>query len=347
MRALLPRDAEKWFLSAPTLPIPAGFPRKLQNSLKTRRWISKNWHGQLRHSTFPASKFCAPEFPDSSTQYCGRDAAIGTFLEVARMAIRVTSRLGRLIGLCVASAMVGCVAQQQQKPTAAADLPAFRDPSQIKPAESALKPTPVAPPVAESPAFTKAPAAPYAAWVPATRSRPWKYIVIHHSATPDGNASKFDREHKAKGWDELGYHFVIDNGRGGPDGKVEVGPRWPKQKWGAHAKTPDNRFNEQGIGICLVGNFESGRPTPKQMQATAKLVAYLMQTYSIPAKNVIGHDDTKSTLCPGRFLNLATVRAQASNAVAGLDVGDLPEEEQSAAAHVAAAPTDRELLRAQ
>ena len=83
------------------------------------------------------------------------------------------------------------------------------------------------------------------------------------------------------------------------------------------------------------------------MQATAKLVAYLMQTYSIPAKNVIGHDDTKSTLCPGRFLNLATVRAQASNAVAGLDIGDLPEEEQSAAAHVAAAPTDRELLRAQ
>ena len=50
--------------------------------------------------------------------------------------------------------------------------------------------------------------------------RPWRYIVIHHSATASGNAAEFDREHRARGWDGLGYHFVIDNGVGGPDGRV-------------------------------------------------------------------------------------------------------------------------------
>jgi hypothetical protein len=261
--------------------------------------------------------------------------------EVARMAIRVYSRVTRLIALSFACAMVGCAAEQKQ-PAAAGDLPVFRDPAQIKPAESSIKPAPVAvAPQVEAPRAA-AVVAPQAAWVPQAKARPWKYIVIHHSATPDGNAAKFDREHKAKGWDELGYHFVVDNGRGGPDGRVEVGPRWPKQKWGAHAKTPDNRFNEQGIGICLVGNFENGRPTAKQMQATVRLVAWLMQTYNIPAKNVIGHDDTKSTLCPGRYMNLAQVRTQAGNVIAGMELDE--EVDPAIHARVAVDDTERELL---
>jgi 5-methylcytosine-specific restriction endonuclease McrA len=36
----------------------------------------------------------------------------------------------------------------------------------------------------------------------------------------------FDRSHRDKGWDELGYHFVIGNGTSSGDGVVEVGTRW-------------------------------------------------------------------------------------------------------------------------
>ena len=61
-------------------------------------------------------------------------------------------------------------------------------------------------------------------------------------------------------WDELGYHFVIGNGTHTGDGQVEVGSRWGKQKHGAHCKTPDNYYNDHGIGICLVGNFENSNP---------------------------------------------------------------------------------------
>jgi N-acetyl-anhydromuramyl-L-alanine amidase AmpD len=126
----------------------------------------------------------------------------------------------------------------------------------------------------------------------------------------------FDKEHKAKGWDGVGYHFVIGNGTDSGDGQVEVTPRWPIQKWGAHAKTLDNRYNEYGIGICMVGNFDTERPTPKQMASLTKLVAFLMQRYHIPPQNVLGHRDTKPTDCPGRYVNVAAIRRAATQAIA-------------------------------
>ncbi len=151
-------------------------------------------------------------------------------------------------------------------------------------------------------------------WTPRAQDRRWQWIVIHHSATPDGGASRFDKEHRSQGWDELGYHFVIGNGSDTRDGLVEVGPRWTKQKHGAHAKTPDNRFNDYGIGVCLVGDFEIGRPSRQQMQSLANVVAYLMQRYNIPPERVIGHDQTgRSTACPGQHLEnqLAAIRRAA------------------------------------
>jgi len=147
-------------------------------------------------------------------------------------------------------------------------------------------------------------------WVPRNKSERWECIVVHHSATPMGGAARFDRAHRERGFDELGYHFVIGNGTDTGDGQIEVGPRWPKQKWGAHAKTPDNQFNERGIGICLVGNFDNERPTPAQMASLSKLVTYLMKTYKIRAQDVIGHGETKATDCPGRYINVAAFRRQ-------------------------------------
>ena len=101
-------------------------------------------------------------------------------------------------------------------------------------------------------------------WYVKPNGRAWRHVVIHHSASSKGNAATFDTFHRThRGWDELGYHFVIDNGRGGPDGRVEIGPRWTKQKHGAHTgQTPDNEYNEHGIGICLVGDFTASAGLP-------------------------------------------------------------------------------------
>ena len=143
-------------------------------------------------------------------------------------------------------------------------------------------------------------------WANITGYRQWKYIVVHHSATPTGSAAEFDVEHRERGWDGLGYHFVIDNGKGGLDGRVEVGERWRVQKWGAHTgKTPGNEYNYHGIGICLVGDFTNHMPSPSQLASLKRLVSYLMAKYDIPAENVVGHCDGPgtSTECPGKLLH--------------------------------------------
>jgi hypothetical protein len=155
-----------------------------------------------------------------------------------------------------------------------------------------------------------------ASWVPPVAARPWRWIIVHHSATTTGGAAAFDKMHRAKGWDELGYDFVIGNGTDTGNGQIEVGSRWTKQKIGAHAKTSDNRFNEYGVGICLVGNFDVERPTPEQLKSLDKLIAYLMVTYHITPENILRHKDTKQTDCPGTYLNIELVKRQ-SAAIAG------------------------------
>lgn len=135
----------------------------------------------------------------------------------------------------------------------------------------------------------------------------WRYIVIHHSASASGNAASFDRMHRAKGWDGLAYHFVITNGKGGPDGGLEVGHRWWKQKHGAHAGAlhglvgdERNEFNEFGIGICLVGNFEKKPPTRAQLKTLAGLLTKLQEQFGLGDDAIVGHRHVTRTACPGR-----------------------------------------------
>ena len=139
--------------------------------------------------------------------------------------------------------------------------------------------------------------------------RAWKYIVIHHSYTDSGSEKSFDDYHKnVRGWLGVGYHFVIGNGRGSGDGAIEVTFRWEDQIHGAHAGV--EQYNQYGIGICLVGNFETGYPTGKQMASLVSLVNHLQEKCKIPTANILLHRNVKSTKCPGknfplyRFLSL-------------------------------------------
>jgi len=149
-----------------------------------------------------------------------------------------------------------------------------------------------------------------ASWYPPGPGHAWKTIVVHHSAGESGCAATFDRLHRARGWDELGYHFVIGNGSNTGDGAVEVGSRWRKQKHGAHCKTASNFYNKNGIGICLVGNFENHGPSGRQMASLRKLTAFLMQRYHISPDRIQGHGEVPGThtRCPGRRLSLSRLR---------------------------------------
>ena len=143
-------------------------------------------------------------------------------------------------------------------------------------------------------------------WTVANLSNRWRYIIVHHSATASGGADRFDAAHKNNGWDELGYHFVIGNGSDTRDGQIEVGPRWPKQKHGAHCRVSpydSNEYNEHGIGICLVGDFTNRPPSRAQMRALINLTKGLLKDTHLPASAVHYHRDLDSTDCPGRHFS--------------------------------------------
>ncbi|HXV28043.1 MAG TPA: peptidoglycan recognition family protein [bacterium] len=129
----------------------------------------------------------------------------------------------------------------------------------------------------------------------------WKYIVIHHSATERGNAAIFDKGHRLRGFAHgLGYHFVVDNGTYRTRmGQIESGDRWYRQMNGAHC----NRMgmNEEGIGICLVGNFSKEKVSSEQLDSAVWLVKHLQKRYGIPTNHVLRHRDVKKkeTECPG------------------------------------------------
>jgi N-acetyl-anhydromuramyl-L-alanine amidase AmpD len=52
------------------------------------------------------------------------------------------------------------------------------------------------------------------------------------------------------------------------------------------------------------------------MRSLARLVAYLMYTYRIPPKSVVGHSDCKPTDCPGHHMHVAEVRRMATQMLA-------------------------------
>ncbi|MCE9637896.1 MAG: peptidoglycan recognition protein family protein [Planctomycetes bacterium] len=185
-------------------------------------------------------------------------------------------------------------------PPAVAD--AYRVPIPDRPAAGGSAPAGVQRPIA-SPAASgdnRPTAAEVSAWSVPLR-RKWQYLVVHHSASAAGNAAAIDRWHKDRGFDGLGYDFVIGNGTGSTDGSVEVGYRWKQQLIGAHAKTAANFMNEHGIGVCLVGDFTRTRPTAAQLRSLDRLCTFLAQYCGIPAENLRMHGEVKSTECPGKY----------------------------------------------
>jgi hypothetical protein len=181
--------------------------------------------------------------------------------------------------------------------------------------EHAPAPAAAAAPPAAAAAYTEAPVVAGAGWN-VVIARRWRWIVIHHSATQTGSAASFHREHRERGWEGLGYHFVIGNGTGSGDGQVEVGYRWARQSRGAHAG--ELLYNEYGIGICLVGDFETAHPTSRQMASLTSLVRFLQGKCGIPLANIIGHDDVpgKKTRCPGKNFSVPLFRASLAGEVA-------------------------------
>ncbi len=149
-------------------------------------------------------------------------------------------------------------------------------------------------------------------WKPDAELREWDYIVLHHTASDSGSVESIHQEHLTRkdkngnSWLGIGYHFVIGNGNGMEDGEIESTFRWKQQLQGAHAGVAN--YNQHGIGIVLIGNFENSPPTDAQTASVKHLVGTLKREYRIASSKVFGHGDVKPTECPGKRFPMNEVR---------------------------------------
>lgn len=129
----------------------------------------------------------------------------------------------------------------------------------------------------------------------------WTGIVVHHSASPVGSAETLTRQHNERGYKGLGYHFVISNGQGAPDGQIVVGYRWQQQLPGVHVIGPKaEQYNMNTIGICLIGDGDRREFTDAQMTHLLELISALQDRLAIPDHAVVLHRDIAPTASPGR-----------------------------------------------
>ena len=171
-------------------------------------------------------------------------------------------------------------------------------------------------------------------------ARDWGYIVIHHSASHDGRTYEWDgirkyhTSYRYRGeiltpeaaqqfisqgisgvippWRDIGYHLGIEQ-RG--YGYVYLKGR-PLSEVGAHSGTDvSKKFNEEGIGICLLGNYDFDILKELQIKMLKELVNVLMEQFGIPIEKVIGHREVYSLLgilqlksCPGNLIDLDQLR---------------------------------------
>lgn len=149
-------------------------------------------------------------------------------------------------------------------------------------------------------------------WMADVEETQWEYIIIHHSATESGSVESIHEEHlkrrDAEGnrWLGIGYHFVIGNGHGMPDGTVDSTFRWKEQVHGAHSGSAV--FNSRGIGICVIGSFEDAPPSKAQLDSLKSLVKVLSRRHRITPENFMGHAAVRTTACPGKHFPLKEVR---------------------------------------
>ena len=111
-------------------------------------------------------------------------------------------------------------------------------------------------------------------------------IVIHCTATrawKDYSADDIRRMHKAQGWADIGYHYVVRL-----DGTIENGR--DVDKIGAHV----SGHNANSIGVVYVGGLDNqGKAkdtrTENQKNALLNLLLDLRQLY--PSARISGHRD--------------------------------------------------------
>ena len=127
-----------------------------------------------------------------------------------------------------------------------------------------------------------------------TNSRYINEIIVHCSATAEGKdftVADIKKWHLARGFSDIGYHYVIYR-----DGSINKGR--DESKIGAHC----TGHNSHSIGVCYIGGCASDSKTPKdtrtaaQKAALVKLLKQLKAKY--PRAKIYPHYKFAAKACP-------------------------------------------------
>jgi len=119
-------------------------------------------------------------------------------------------------------------------------------------------------------------------------------IIIHcadSKPSMDVGVVEIRKWHIARGWSDIGYHYVIRK-----DGTVEVGR--PLEIVGAHCKG----HNKHSVGICWVGGYD-GLDDRTEAQKIALEVLILEMQDIFKDITVHGHNEYSNKTCPNFNVN--------------------------------------------
>ena len=138
--------------------------------------------------------------------------------------------------------------------------------------------------------------------IPDSRKHTPQFITVHHAGVdwkPGRDPVTFVKNmqgwgQREKNWPDLAYHFMI-----APDGRIF------EARSMEYEPESNTKYDLQGhIGIELMGNFETQRPSEKQLESLVAIVAWVCQEKNIPPSEIATHRDRakKQTSCPGKDL---------------------------------------------
>lgn len=132
-----------------------------------------------------------------------------------------------------------------------------------------------------------------------------KMVVIHCSDSEYGDLGEVEQWHLARGFDKVGYHYVITNGVinnippnpyiDDDDGIIQMGRKL--DEIGAHAKG----HNAESIGICLIGKYHF---TSNQIKIAVGLSVLCCLSLGISELDICGHYELQpEKTCPNIDMN--------------------------------------------
>lgn len=176
-----------------------------------------------------------------------------------------------------------------------------------------------------------------------SNSLKWKGLVLHHTTSEDGatrNTDAIAKYHTSyrvdyvmvtkeeferrlanregqkfeRPWRAIGYHNLIEF-VGKEIHLVDGRPLWMKGAHAAYGK--ETYYNDNFIGLAIVGNFDKKPPSKATWNFTLKAIRGFMSHFNFPKECVIGHWETYARFgiaplksCPGSKFSMDKLRSE-------------------------------------